>query len=96
MKRSQRADYVVPANIKANPTSPELKHLLGRMLTPDPQQRATLGEIFNDVWFCTDLPEPAQSLNDRCISMGHQAGHQSEEQVRSIWQAGRASPHRAT
>lgn len=92
MQRSRKADYMVPANIKENLTSPELKHLLSRMLNPNPQQRATMDEIWRDPWFCIDLPEAATTLNDRCMSMHHQAGHQSEAQVRSIWQAARQSP----
>ena len=92
MQRSRNADYVVPANIKDNPTSSELKHLLSRMLNPNPQQRATMHDIWHDPWFCIDLPEAATNLNDRCMSMPHQAGHQNEDQVRSIWQAGRQSP----
>ncbi|KAK9816280.1 hypothetical protein WJX74_001869 [Apatococcus lobatus] len=91
MRRSRRADYVVPTMIKECPTSQELKHLLSRMLTPNPNDRAKMNEIWSSAWFSTDLPEPARTLNERCINMGHQAGHQSEEELHRIWQAGRSS-----
>ncbi|XP_073915650.1 sperm motility kinase 2B-like [Castor canadensis] len=78
------AKYHLPRRVSA-----ELKNILGRLLTRDSSQRATVEEILEHAWAHQDAPSPpvqtlAASLNPAILSAMVAIGYDAREIVRSL------------
>ena len=69
----------------AIPVSEEARHLLLRMLEPDPDRRASVAEVRVHPWCAQDLPPGVAHMNDACLQLrGQTAGTQSQAQIQQI------------
>lgn len=75
------ADYEQPRRV-----TEECRHLLKRMLTPDPAKRVTIPEIMQHPWFLTNLGPGMGELNNRLVQKGVPPQLQKVEEIEAIVQ----------